>query len=168
MDHVQIERLRETLDNLTNIRNNMQRILKDLTATEEEMRHKLSERNDSDTSQKRLVDILTVQTSQMSLSVDQMKQDNEQLTTAVSEELCQLLQKSSKQMDRISEFRSAASGNAAADQLLAVALLSHSDRPEDGHGEAHDADEIRDEDDEHSDAHDLTSEQNSQNSFEID
>ena len=166
MDRVQIDRLSSTLDNLISIRSNMETILRDLTATQAEMQQKLiqTKQNDVPGAADRLLHILKQQTSQMSQSVDQMQIDNEHLTTAVKSELSELLQKSSKQKDRISECTSGP-GAGPADQLLAVALLDHPDDEE-----RLDVDELRDElrdESSVSDAHDLTSEPNTQNSFSI-
>lgn len=166
MDRAQIDRLRDTLDSLIQIRSNMEHCLTDLSATQAEMQQKLiqAKRNDVPGAEQRLLHILKQQTSQMSQSLDQVQNDNQHLTTAVKTELCALLQKSSKQMDRISEFASGpGAGMQPADQLLAVALLDQ----EDDNEEALDADELRDETNV-SDAHDLTGEQVSQSSFSID
>lgn len=171
MDRAQIDRLRDTLDSLVQIRSSMEHCLTDLSATQAEMQDKLSQakRNDVPGAEQRLLHILKQQTSQMSQSLDQVQHDNQNLTTAVKTELYVLLQKSSKQMDRISSgFASGPNAETQpVDKLLAVALLHQADDNDMDDGVALDADEVQDESNV-SDAHDLTGEQVSQNSFSID
>lgn len=167
MDRLQIDRLRDTLDSLVSIRSNMETILRDLSVTQSEMQQKLSQakRKDATGTDQRLVHILKQQTDQMSQSVDQLQHHNEQLTTAVKSELGQLLQKSSHQKDRIVDFASEPPVGQAADRLLAAAQLLGHDNDDDADA-ALDAEELNDDKDDGvlNDAHDLTGEQNTQNS----
>lgn len=129
MDDNQIDRLRDTLKNLIEIRSNMEQILKDLSATHNEMQEKVIrvKRSDVDSAQQKLLNILKQQTSRMSQSLDQMEEDNQQLAGVVQLELGSLLVDSSKHMDHVNHVQNDLSaGTSAPDQRLVVSLQQNS------------------------------------------
>ena len=159
MDLQQTHRLRHTLDSLIHVRENMQHILQELTTTESEMLHKLAQakRNDDHSApDRKLLLHLQKQSHNMSGSVLQLRQDNQELASAVEKELHGLLDESSKHLARVSEVARDA-GLCVADGRLDVAP----DAQPEAQVQAADPEEDRDVAEDPSDAHDLSQSANS-------